>query len=144
MYLPLSPSPSLFLHCLYAAVVSVVWCLLSWRSEPMPDVIVNFERGRESRSRPFCCQWFKWNTEMLKCSPHKASPSSCYLYFFWRKIVNLPWGYTAFCSVKYKRFPRICLKSPWTCYQRRNEMAKFKTYFCFFNKKKHKTYISQE
>lgn len=48
-------SPPLFLTALQlcAAVVSVVWCLLSWCSEPMPDVIVNFEGERENHARGY-------------------------------------------------------------------------------------------
>lgn len=31
----------------------LLWCLLSWCSEPMPDVIANFEGERESHARGY-------------------------------------------------------------------------------------------
>lgn len=66
--------------------------------------------------------------------PHKAFPLFLAFYNFLREMVNLPWGYTAFCSVKYKRLAQHYLKLALTSsYQRRTESGSDEMCLCSFN-----------
>lgn len=80
----------------------------------MPDVIVNFEGEWGNRARGYFVVSDIDETQRCK-NVRFASWSLPFSGFFFscfvREMVNLPPGYTALCSVKYKRLTKHYLKA---------------------------------
>lgn len=104
----------------------------------MPDVIVNFEGERGNHARGYFV--VSDLDETQRCWNVRLASQSLpfFLLFspnFLREMVNLPWGYSALCSVKYKRLAKHFLKAARTSsYQSRTESGyDKKTCLCSFN-----------